>query len=185
MSRVHILQKNQELKTTNTSLSNQINERKKAQAEREALYQQLMQASRQAGMADVASSVLHNVGNALNSVKVTAGVLAEVVQGQRLEGIQKAVELAATHVGDGLVGTPPPWMLDGDFAVQVLMWNPEVFPGQPEQYTGGLAVYVGLDGSVATRPYGTAVGGLDIWHEVTTNKAGQRLIRFPFSIPGM
>ena len=78
----------------------------------------------------------------------------------------------------------PPWMWDNRFTVQVLMWNPEVFPGLPEQYTGALAVHVGLDGSVATRPYGTTVGGLDIWHEVVLNEDGQRMIRFPFSIPG-
>lgn len=39
-----------------------VTERKQAEA-------QLEQASRQAGMAEVASSVLHNVGNVLNSVR--------------------------------------------------------------------------------------------------------------------
>ena len=43
--------------------------------------------------------------------------------------------LDMTPVGDGPVGITPAWMWDGDFAVQVLMWNPEVFPGQPEQFT--------------------------------------------------
>jgi PAS domain S-box-containing protein len=80
LSRVHILQKNQELETTNTSLSDQINERKKAQAEREELYGQLMQASRQAGMADVASSVLHNVGNVLNSINVSTDALLKTLK---------------------------------------------------------------------------------------------------------
>ena len=59
LSRVHILEKNQELEATNTTLQVEMSERIKAQAEREALHQQLVQASRQAGMADVASSVLH------------------------------------------------------------------------------------------------------------------------------
>ena len=43
----------------------------------EALNCQLLTVSRQAGMAEVASSVLHNVGNVLNSVKVSASVIAE------------------------------------------------------------------------------------------------------------
>jgi sensor histidine kinase regulating citrate/malate metabolism len=69
-SRVQILQKNQELEATNTNLHVEMDQRKKAEAEKEKLYQQLMNASRQAGMADVASSVLHNVGNVLNSINV-------------------------------------------------------------------------------------------------------------------
>ena len=80
VSRVQILEKNQELETTNTSLHVEVNERKKAQAEREELHQQLMQASRQAGMADVASSVLHNVGNVLNSINVSTDILLKTLK---------------------------------------------------------------------------------------------------------
>jgi len=80
LSRAQILQKNQELETTNTSLHVEVTERKKAQAEREELYQQLMQASRQAGMADVASTVLHNVGNVLNSINVSTETLLKTLK---------------------------------------------------------------------------------------------------------
>ena len=59
--------------------------------------------------------------------------------------------LTATPVGDIPLDQPPAWMLDGDFAVQVLMWNPEVFPGQPEQYTAGLYVSIQPDGTVRHR----------------------------------
>jgi sensor histidine kinase regulating citrate/malate metabolism len=79
-SRVQILEKNQALETTNTSLHVEMNERKKAQAEREELHQQLVQASRQAGMADVASSVLHNVGNVLNSINVSTDILLKTLK---------------------------------------------------------------------------------------------------------
>ena len=76
-------------------------------------------------------------------------------------------------------------MLDGDFAIQVLMWNPEVFPELPEQYTAGLYVSIQPDGTIVTAPYGTDVGGMEIWHEIDTNAEGQQVIRFPFSILGM
>jgi sensor histidine kinase regulating citrate/malate metabolism len=79
-SRVQILQKNQELETTNTSLHVEMDQRKKAEAEKEKLYQQLMNASRQAGMADVASSVLHNVGNVLNSINVSTDTLIKTLK---------------------------------------------------------------------------------------------------------
>ena len=78
----------------------------------------------------------------------------------------------------------PAWMLDGQFAVQVLMWNPQVFPGLPEQYTAGLFVTVQPNGRVLTVPYGTDQGGLQVWYELDTNAQGQTVIRFPFSIPG-
>ncbi|MGH7220302.1 MAG: PAS domain-containing protein, partial [Nitrospiraceae bacterium] len=79
-SRFQILEKNQELETTNTSLQVEMSERKKAQAEREELHQQLVQASRQAGMADVASSVLHNVGNVLTSINVSTDILLKTLK---------------------------------------------------------------------------------------------------------
>jgi len=80
LSRIHILEKNQELESTNTNLYAEMNERKKAQAEREELHQQLVQASRQAGMADVASSVLHNVGNVLTSINVSTDILLKTLK---------------------------------------------------------------------------------------------------------
>ncbi len=79
-SRVQILKTNQELVKTNNCLHVEINQRKKAEEEKESLYQQLMQASRQAGMADVASSVLHNVGNVLNSINVSTDTLLKTLR---------------------------------------------------------------------------------------------------------
>jgi len=79
-SRVQILQKNQELEATNTNLHVEMDQRKKAEDEKEKLYQQLMNASRQAGMADVASSVLHNVGNVLNSINVSTDTLLKTLK---------------------------------------------------------------------------------------------------------
>jgi hypothetical protein len=79
----------------------------------------------------------------------------------------------------------PSWMTDGEFAVQVLMWNPTVFPSMPEQYTAGLHVTIAPNGSVSTTPFGDDQGGLSIWAEITTNSNGQRMISFPFQIPGL
>ncbi len=80
LSRFKILEKNQELETTNTNLHVEMSERKKVQAEKEELYQKLVQASRQAGMADVASSVLHNVGNVLTSINVSTDTLLKTLK---------------------------------------------------------------------------------------------------------
>lgn len=59
------------------SLQDKIREIKQKQIEREQLHQEMMEVSRQAGMAEVASEVLHNVGNVLNSLSVSATVTRE------------------------------------------------------------------------------------------------------------
>ena len=64
------------------------------------IHRQLMDASRRAGMAEVATSVLHNVGNVLNSANVSAGVVIDTVQRSRLVGLGKAAELIREHEAD-------------------------------------------------------------------------------------
>jgi signal transduction histidine kinase len=58
---------------------------------------QLMEASHLAGMAEVASSVLHNVGNVLNSVNVSAATVGELLDQSPLGGLIKALELLDQH----------------------------------------------------------------------------------------
>ncbi len=96
-SRVQILEKNQELESTNTSLYVEMNERKKAQAEREELHQQLVQASRAAGMADVASSVLHNVGNVLTSINVSTDILLKTLHRPMVGDVCRIASLFNEH----------------------------------------------------------------------------------------
>ena len=45
---------------------------KQAEAKLEQVHKQFLETSRKAGMAEVASNVLHNVGNVLNSVNVSS-----------------------------------------------------------------------------------------------------------------
>ena len=45
--------------------------------ERESPYRQLLDVSRQAGIADAAISVLQNVGNLLNSATASTGLIAD------------------------------------------------------------------------------------------------------------
>lgn len=78
----------------------------------------------------------------------------------------------------------PTWMHDGSFAVQIVMWNPGLFPDQPEQHTAGLQVLLRPNGAVLTQPFGTDVGDMAVWHEIGVDEQGRKVIRFPFSIPG-
>lgn len=60
----------------------------------------LADSSRQAGMAEVASGVLHNVGNVLNSANVATDVLHESVRNSRVRGVSKAAGMLREHARD-------------------------------------------------------------------------------------
>jgi len=77
-----------------------ISDRKQAELEREQLNKKLVQTSRQAGMAEVATGVLHNVGNVLNSVNVSASVVEETVRRSRVAAVAKLAELLGQHEAD-------------------------------------------------------------------------------------
>ena len=64
------------------------------------LHRQLLATSRQAGMAEVATSVLHNVGNVLNSVNISATLIGEKVRKSKAANLSKAVALMQAHQGD-------------------------------------------------------------------------------------
>ena len=70
-----------------------ITEAKTAEARLAGLNQQLVDTSRHAGMAEVATGVLHNVGNVLNSVNVSAGIVAERLRRSKAPKLAKAAAL--------------------------------------------------------------------------------------------
>ena len=73
---------------------------KEAEAKLEEMHRQLLDASRHAGMAEIATGVLHNVGNVLNSVNVSATVVAEHIRNTRAMSIGKLAALFSQHKGD-------------------------------------------------------------------------------------
>ena len=56
--------------------------------------------SRAAGMAEIANNVLHNVGNVLNSVNVSAGLIGDKVRDSKAKGLDRAVQLMNEHCAD-------------------------------------------------------------------------------------
>ena len=81
-------------------VASDITERKQAEANLEEAHRQLVDASRHAGMAEVATGVLHNVGNVLNSVNVSASLVADYVKKSKLGGLEKATTLLREHSAD-------------------------------------------------------------------------------------
>ena len=80
-------------------LQHEIAERKRAEEEVEALHNQLVEASRHAGMAEVATGVLHNVGNVLNSVNVSSTLMADRLRKSRAPNVARAAELLLAQDG--------------------------------------------------------------------------------------
>ncbi|WP_051749295.1 ATP-binding protein [Nevskia soli] len=82
------------------AIARNITERKSAEAKLEQMHNQLADASRQAGMAEIATNVLHNVGNVLNSVNVSANLVADNVRKSKVSGLARAVALLQEHEAD-------------------------------------------------------------------------------------
>jgi signal transduction histidine kinase len=62
--------------------------------------QDLVKAAREAGMADIATSVLHNVGNVLNSLNVSVSVASGKVEQSPVGDLAKAVAMIGDHQAD-------------------------------------------------------------------------------------
>ena len=77
-----------------------ITERKESEAKLNAMHRELLEASRRAGMAEVATNVLHNVGNVLNSVNISCSVIAEKVRKSRSGSVRKTADLLDEHAAD-------------------------------------------------------------------------------------
>ncbi len=63
-------------------------------------YKKLVEASRQAGMAEVATDVLHNVGNVLNSINVSVTLIDETIQNSDIANLGKLAELVEANEKD-------------------------------------------------------------------------------------
>jgi len=77
-----------------------ITERKRMEEEKLQLHEQLLDTSRQLGMAEVASDVLHNVGNVLNSINVSIGVVADLLKNSMVGDVGRISQLFHKHRED-------------------------------------------------------------------------------------
>lgn len=93
-------QKVRELKKVNSDLEIEMDQRAKIEIEREKLQVELVQASRDAGKAEIATGVLHNVGNVMNSVNVTAGLMHRNLKDRLNSQLDAAVNLLSEQEDD-------------------------------------------------------------------------------------
>ena len=81
-------------------VSRDITARKVAEEKLKTTQKELLAASRLAGMAEIASGVLHNLGNALNSVGTSAAILTEQFGRSRIQNLAKAAQMLEQHPDD-------------------------------------------------------------------------------------
>ncbi|KFE64843.1 sensor histidine kinase [Hyalangium minutum] len=83
-----------------TVFGRDVTARRQAEARLGELHRTLLETTRKAGRAEIATGVLHNVGNTLNSVNVSAALVAEKLHGSRVQGLVRATELMKEHTPD-------------------------------------------------------------------------------------
>ncbi len=79
-------------------IARDITEQIKAETDLAAAQNELIEKAHQAGMADIATGTLHNVGNILNSVKTSTYVITDVLKRSSLEGFIKANGLLKENI---------------------------------------------------------------------------------------
>jgi two-component system, NtrC family, sensor kinase len=88
---------NRALHSMNEQLEHRVQERT---LQLQATQGELVATARRAGRAEIATNVLHNVGNILNSVNVSAGIIANTLRRSRAQGLSRAVRMMDDHAGD-------------------------------------------------------------------------------------
>ena len=98
-----------ELQQQTHTLEREIEERKRMETEIGRVHRQLLAASRQAGMAEVATGVLHNVGNVLNSLNVSSTLIATRARQSKTDSLARLSALLQEHTADlaGYLTTDP------------------------------------------------------------------------------
>jgi len=89
----------EKLNKSNEHLRSENIERKKAEEELRQTHERLIEVSHQAGMAEVATDVLHNVGNVLNSVNVSATLVNETLSNSEVLNLKKVADMIEENLG--------------------------------------------------------------------------------------
>jgi PAS domain S-box-containing protein len=81
-------------------LSHDVTEEQEMKVQLEKAQRNVIDASRSAGMAEVATGVLHNVGNVLTSLNVSANVVATTLHQSKADSLARLSALLNEHAGD-------------------------------------------------------------------------------------
>ncbi len=88
---------NRQLQGANSTLEQRVLERT---GQLRAAQDELVTTARRAGMAEIANNVLHNVGNVLNSVNISAGLVSVTLRDSKAQWVTRAVQLLNENAAD-------------------------------------------------------------------------------------
>ncbi|MEX0643085.1 MAG: CHASE sensor domain-containing protein [Pirellulales bacterium] len=95
-----VVERTAQLSGANHELSKEVAERLRAEKELERVHGELVTSARRAGMAEIATGVLHNVGNVLNSVNVSAEMLSNRLKNSKRGDLDRIVAMLQEHAPD-------------------------------------------------------------------------------------
>jgi signal transduction histidine kinase len=97
---LRVQERTRELQDRTQQLQEQVIAKERARDELADAQRHLMLASRQAGMAEVATGVLHNVGNVLNSVNISVALVRDKITQSNHVNLEKVLDLLQQHQTD-------------------------------------------------------------------------------------
>lgn len=89
-----------QLSRVNQDLNAEVAERERAEQELAETHRELVEAARHAGMAEIATGVLHNVGNVLNSVNISASTIDERLRNPKRRQLDRVIDLLEANRAD-------------------------------------------------------------------------------------
>ena len=92
-----VILRTEELSRNNLELQKEIKEKQIVETRLRAAQKKLVESAHKAGMAEIATDTLHNVGNVLNSVKTSAHMIEENLKLKTQVGFSKACNLIREH----------------------------------------------------------------------------------------
>lgn len=92
-----VAERTKKLEAASKLIREELDEKQAALAKLRELQAQLVEASRFAGMAEVATDVVHNIGNVLNSVNVSVGVIQKHFDKSSFDNLSKISTVIADH----------------------------------------------------------------------------------------
>lgn len=87
-------------RTLRVCIVRDISKRKEVESRLAESQERVVEAAHQAGMAEMATGVLHNIGNVLNSVSVSAEVISRTTKSNNISGLMKANNMLSDNMED-------------------------------------------------------------------------------------
>ena len=143
-------------------LQEQVVAREHAHSELASMQRQLMDLSRQSGMAELATGVLHNVGNALNSVNVSATLVTDRIRNSRLANLVRVADKLREHRDDlaEFVSQDPAGKMIPDYLINVSSQLQKEHTSVLEELNALASNVEHVKGIVAVQQTHTRIGGV-------------------------